>query len=61
MRRNFEMKRGLANPFVSWHEDLPDIMDVLLRRLPPAGLAAALRHLARDVRRHGRGLPDLFL
>jgi tetratricopeptide (TPR) repeat protein len=61
IRRNFEVKRGLANPFVSWHEDLPDIMNVLLRRLPPAGLAAALRHLARDVSRHGRGLPDLFL
>ena len=61
MRRNFEIKRGLANPFVSWHENLPDVMDVLLRRLPPAGLAAALRHLARNVGRHCRGLPDLFL
>jgi hypothetical protein len=36
-------------------------MDFLLRRLPPVGLAAALRHLALDIRRHGRGLPDLFL
>jgi len=61
IRRNFEIKRGLANPFVSWHEDMPDVMDVLLRRLPPAGLAAALRHLARNVGRHCRGLPDLFL
>jgi hypothetical protein len=61
MRRNFEIKRGLANPFISWNDDLPDIMDVLLRRLPPAGLAAALRHLAMDVSRRGRGLPDLFL
>jgi hypothetical protein len=61
MRRSFAMKQGLANPFISWHEDLPGIMDVLLRRLPPAGLAAALRHLARNVGRHCRGLPDLFL
>jgi hypothetical protein len=61
VRRNFEAKHGLANPFVSWHEDLPEIMDVFLRRLPPNGLAAALRHLARDIGRHGRGLPDLFL
>jgi hypothetical protein len=61
IRRSFKAKHGLANPFVSWHEDLPDIMDVLLRRLPPAGLAAALRHIARDVGRHSRGLPDLFL
>jgi hypothetical protein len=61
MRRNFEIKRGLANPFVAWNEDLPAIMDVLLRRLPPLGLGAALRHIARDVGRHSRGLPDLFL
>jgi hypothetical protein len=61
VRRNFEIKRGLANPFIFWQEDLPEIMDVLLRRLPPAGLAAALRHIAKDVGRHGRGLPDLFL
>jgi hypothetical protein len=61
IRRSFEIKRGLANPFVSWHDDLPQFMDVLVRRLPPEGLAAALRHLARNVRRHGRGLPDLFL
>jgi hypothetical protein len=61
IRRNFELKRGLANPFIFWHENLPEIMDVLLRRLPPAGLAAALRHIAKDVGRHSRGLPDLFL
>jgi tetratricopeptide (TPR) repeat protein len=58
---SFNLKRGLANPFVSWNEDLLGIIDVFLRRLPPAGLAEALRHLARDVRRHGSGLPDLFL
>ncbi len=61
MRRNFEIKRGLANPFISWHEDLLEIMGVLLHRLPPAGLATALRHLAQNIGRHGRGLPDLFL
>ncbi len=61
MKRHFEDKRGLANPFVSWHEALPDLLDVMLHRLPPLGLAAALRHLAQDIRRHSRGLPDLFL
>jgi hypothetical protein len=61
MRRHFEAKQGLANPFVAWHEDLPDLLAVMLHRLPPAGLAAAWRHLARDIRRHSRGLPDLFL
>ena len=61
VQRNCAAKHGLANPFVSWHDDLPNVMEIMLRRLPAAGLAAALRHLAKDVRRHGRGLPDLFL
>ncbi len=59
--RHFAAKHGLANPFVSWHEDLPDILGVMLHLLPPAGLAAALRHMAQDMSRHTRGLPDLFL
>jgi hypothetical protein len=61
IRRHHETKRGLANPFVAWHDDLLGVLDALLRRLPPAGLGAALRHLAADAGRHGSGLPDLFL
>ena len=61
MRRHFDQKQGIANPFVYWHCELLDLLDVMLRRLPPLGHAAALRHLAQDVRRHARGLPDLFL
>ena len=61
VHRNLSTKRGLANPFVHWHDELAAILEVVLRRLPPAGLAAALRHLALDVSRHARGLPDLFL
>lgn len=61
VKRHFQAKYGLANPFVHWHEDLPDLLEVMLHRLPPLSLAAALRHLARDIRRHSRGLPDLFL
>jgi hypothetical protein len=61
VRRHFEAKQGLINPFVCWHDDLPDLLGIMLHRLPPLGLAAALRHLARDVRRHSSGLPDLFL
>ena len=56
-----QAKRGISNPFVAWHDDLPELMAVMLHRLPPPGHAATLRHLAKDVRRHGRGLPDLFL
>jgi tetratricopeptide (TPR) repeat protein len=61
IRQNFKIKRGLANPFIHWSDQLPDMLDVFVRCLPPAGLAIALRHLAWNVRRHGRGFPDLFL
>lgn len=54
-------KQGIANPFVAWHEDLPELMAIMLHRLPPHGFAAALRHLAIDIKHHSRGLPDLFL
>ena len=59
--RFIQAKRGISNPFVSWHDDLPELLHIMLHRLPPAGHAAALRHLAQDVRHHSRGLPDLFL
>jgi hypothetical protein len=61
MRDNFRAKNGIANPFVAWHDDLPDLLDIMVRRLPAAGHAAALRHIAQNILRHTRGLPDLFL
>ncbi len=61
LRQRFEEKKGVANPFVSWHDELLDVLGIMLHRLPASGHAAALRHLAQDVRRHSRGLPDLFL
>jgi hypothetical protein len=61
MRGHAEAKRGVANPFVAWHDDLLGVMEIMLQRLPAAGHAAALRHLGRNVQRHSSGLPDLFL
>ena len=61
IRRHFAEKHGIANPFVHWHDELLPVLEVMLRRLPPTGHAAALRHLARDIKRHARGLPDLFM
>jgi hypothetical protein len=61
MQGHFAAKRGVANPFVAWHDDLPGLMEIMVRRLPGAGHAAALRHLGRNIRWHSSGLPDLFL
>ena len=61
IQRHFTAKAGTANPFVSWHANLPDLMAEMVNRLPPPGLAAALRHLGQNIRRHASGLPDLFI
>jgi hypothetical protein len=61
MERHFQAKQGIANPFVYWHDELLTVLEVMVHRLPAEGFAAALRHLAQDVGRRSRGLPDLFL
>jgi len=59
--RHCQAKHGLANPFVAWHENLPDILSVMLERVPPDGHAAVLRHMARNFRHHSHGFLDLFI
>lgn len=61
MRRHYEEKSSIANPFINWRVDIWPVVETLVNRLPPDGHAAALRHLATDIRHHARGLPDLFL
>lgn len=61
IRAHHQAKHGIANPFVGWHETLPDLLEVFVTRLPGTGLAAALRHLAQNPSRHASGLPDLFI
>jgi hypothetical protein len=61
MERHYQAKHGIANPFVYWHDELLSVLEIMVHRLPTEGLAAALRHLAQDVGRRSRGLPDLFL
>jgi hypothetical protein len=61
MLENFHAKTGVSNPFVAWHDDLPELLEVMVRLLPAAAHAAALAHLGRNIARHASGLPDLFL
>jgi hypothetical protein len=61
MQEHFQAKCGVANPFVAWHDDLLDVLNIVVQRLPAAGHGAALRHLGQNISRHSSGLPDLFL
>ena len=58
---NFEGKQGIANPFVGWHDGLLEVLGVMLERVPGAGHAAVLRHMARNLRHHAHGFLDLFI
>ncbi len=59
--RHIRAKQGLANPFVAWHEALPDILAVMLERVPPDGHACVLRQMARNYRHLSHGFLDLFI
>ncbi|MBW4025114.1 MAG: VRR-NUC domain-containing protein [Proteobacteria bacterium] len=59
--RHHHVKAGIANPFVSWHADLPTVIHLMIDRVPPEGLSAVLRRFAQDIKRRSCGFPDLFL
>jgi hypothetical protein len=61
MAARHDEKAGIANPFVSWHEDLLTLVRIAIDRLPAIGLGAVLRRFAQDIKRRSRGFPDLFL
>ena len=61
MAKHHDEKRGIANPFVSWHGDLLALIRIVIDRLPATGLSAVLRRFAQDTKRRSRGFPDLFL
>lgn len=61
MAKHHTEKHGIANPFVSWHGDLLELIRIAIDRLPASGLGAVLRRFAQDIKRRSRGFPDLFL
>jgi len=57
----WERKRGTASALVPFDERLRPDLELALRTLSGAELAAVCDRLSRDLRRYGCGLPDLFL
>ena len=54
-------KWGLANPFVRWHQALPEQLQACLTRIDGESLRCVLTEMAADVANNGRGFPDLFV
>ena len=51
----------MANPFVSWHEDLFETMQVLMQKLNLRQLKSVIREIAIDPTVRSSGFPDLFV
>ena len=57
---NFTAKFGLANPFVVWSHLSPELLNLALKSIPPALLAALLKIQLSDLKLYRNGMPDLI-
>ncbi len=58
--RTFNAKHGLTNVLVDWNDDLMTLINRIIERLDMAQLGLILLEMARNVREHTRGFPDLL-
>ena len=58
--RMFNAKHGLTNVLVDWNDDLLTLVNRIIERLDVAQLGLILLEMARNVREHTRGFPDLL-
>lgn len=61
LAETIEAKYGVANRYVSWHEELLELMELVMHYLPLKGLKETLLQIARNPKENSRGFPDLFL
>ncbi|WP_425391894.1 VRR-NUC domain-containing protein [Ekhidna sp.] len=54
-------KIGIANRFVTWHESLLHSLEIMIERLPLAGLKKVLLEMSKNMKENSAGFPDLFL
>jgi len=57
----YEQKAGIRNRLVHWQPELRPLLETALECLGGRRLRAEFNRLSRDVRRFGRGFPDLFV
>ena len=58
--RTFNAKYGLTNALIDWSDDLLTLINRIIERLDVAQLGLILLEMARNVREHTRGFPDLL-
>ena len=60
VRRHFDEKYGVQNPFVFWSALDQPVLEQALDCLPSTHLALWFRRLLQDIRAHRAGMPDLI-
>lgn len=56
-----DRKIGIANRFVSWHDELLPTLIIMIQKLPLAGLKKVLLEMSKKMKENSAGFPDLFL
>ncbi|WP_370087266.1 VRR-NUC domain-containing protein [Ekhidna sp.] len=56
-----DLKHGIANRFVTWHEELLPTLILMIQKLPLAGLKKVLLEMSKNMKENSAGFPDLFL
>lgn len=59
--KTYQLKDGISNYLVGWHESLPTLIEQFVARLPLKGLYAVMLEMARNVKDNSAGFPDLFI
>jgi len=60
MQKVFREKYGMGNPMVGWHESLLDLVLVCYDKVKPEPLQKVMLEMAKNLKEHTRGFPDLF-
>jgi hypothetical protein len=61
IQENYQLKYGIANPFVYWHEDLLQQVMIITEKVSHKPLLKALKEIIKNPKENTTGFPDLFV
>lgn len=60
IRRHYETKQGLTNPFVFWEALPPELLELAINRIPPQHLQSIFARILQHPGLYRNGFPDLI-
>ena len=61
IEETYQLKQGINNPMVGWHESLIPTLSACIQHLPLKGIKSVLLEMAKNVKDNSTGFPDLFI